>query len=64
MNLCFCPITLPDRRKSKGLCALELVQFRIELSAILNAAPSYCRIRECYPDGAIGADDQNGIALR
>ena len=33
----FCPVTLPDRRKSKGLCASELVQFRIELSAILDA---------------------------
>jgi hypothetical protein len=34
----FCPITLPDRRKFKGLWRSELVQFRIELLAILNAA--------------------------
>jgi hypothetical protein len=26
----FGPITLPDRRKSKGLCASELIQFRID----------------------------------
>jgi len=37
MQPCFFPITLLDHRKFKGLWRSELVQFRIELSAILDA---------------------------
>jgi len=33
----------------------------IGLLSAPNLAPSYCRIRECYPDGAIGADDPTSI---
>ena len=37
--------------------AFGLLERLVECQSALNWDPSYCLICECYPDGAIGADD-------
>src|SRR5258708_37266915 len=49
--------TTTERPRDRGVRASLSVASLAGCQSAFKFDPAYCRIRECYPDGAIGVDD-------